>query len=191
MVKNGIPEKFVGIAPGTVWNTKRWPAEHFSRLTQLFGDAGVHVVAVGGEADRTLCEGLRTQVRTGGYATAAGELSLLESAELIRRSSLLVANDSAPMHIALAMGTPVIAIYGATVPGFGFAPYGPSDVVVETMGLTCRPCTKHGGDRCPIETFVCMKEIAAERVYAIAERMLEARTERSTKPPASRDLQKP
>ena len=88
-----------------------------------------------------------------------GELTLLQSGELIRRCRVLIANDSAPMHMAVAVRTPVVAIFGATVPEFGFTPLGEHDVVVQTLGLECRPCAIHGGTSCPIKTFVCMKDI--------------------------------
>jgi len=64
------------------------------------------------------------------------------------------------------METPVIAIFGPTVPAFGFAPQGVNDEVIERQGLTCRPCSVHGGDACPIKTFVCMKEIIPDAVFA-------------------------
>lgn len=69
------------------------------------------------------------------------------------------------MHIAVAMETPVAAIFGATVPAFGFSPRGKHDIVVETRGLACRPCSIHGGNKCPIETFECMEKITADKVY--------------------------
>jgi heptosyltransferase-2 len=68
------------------------------------------------------------------------------------------------MHIAVAVRTPVVAIFGATIPGFGFAPRGPRDTVIETNGLKCRPCSIHGGKRCPIKTFECMLAIDPEVV---------------------------
>jgi len=62
------------------------------------------------------------------------------------------------------MGTRVVSIFGATIPRFGFGPIGPSDIVIETDGLTCRPCSIHGGDECPIGTFECMQRIEPLRV---------------------------
>ena len=151
------------IAPGTVWNTKRWPEERFTEIAKRLADSHFAVFLIGGNDDRDLCS--RISAAAGECVrTASGDLSLLESAELVRRCRILIANDSAPMHIALAVGTPVLAIYGATVPAYGFAPYGPHDRVVETTGLACRPCTPHGGDRCPITTFDCMNKITVDRV---------------------------
>jgi heptosyltransferase-2 len=68
------------------------------------------------------------------------------------------------MHLACAVGTPVVAIFGATVPEFGFSPCGKRDVVVQIEGLPCRPCSIHGGNKCPIRTFDCMLKISPEEV---------------------------
>ena len=96
--------------------------------------------------------------------SAAGKLSLLESADLIGRCAVLVTNDSAPLHLGMAMRTPVIALFGPTVPRFGFGPRGKHDEVVEQHGLACRPCSIHGGKSCPIGTFDCMRRITPEIV---------------------------
>jgi heptosyltransferase-2 len=69
------------------------------------------------------------------------------------------------MHLANAVGTKVIAIFGATVPEFGFYPIGKDDIVMQTLGLKCRPCSIHGGDKCPIKTFDCMHNIKAKDIY--------------------------
>lgn len=156
----------VAVAPGTVWNTKRWPKERFAGLCSALAAEHRTVILIGGADDAALCREIARTSAPECVFSAAGDLTLLQSAELIRRCAVLVSNDSAPMHLALAVGTPVVAIYGATIPGFGFAPYGPHDSVVETKGLSCRPCSIHGGDRCPIGTFECMQRIAPADVLA-------------------------
>ena len=163
----------VALAPGSKWDTKRWPPEYYARLGSMLTARGLAVVLVGGTEDRELCERIATAIGTAGVLDAAGKLSLLESAEMIRRSSVLVSNDSAPVHLGVAVGTPVLALFGPTVRDFGFTPAGPKDEVIEMAGLACRPCrskylkrlNKHGGKACPIGTFVCMKEIAPEMVF--------------------------
>ena len=95
--------------------------------------------------------------------SVAGKTGLRETAALIKRCSVFVTNDSGPMHMATAVGTPVVAIFGPTVRGFGFSPLGKS-VVVESE-LKCRPCTLHGSDRCPKGHFECMKKITADSVF--------------------------
>lgn len=164
-------ETLVAIAPGSVWATKRWLEERFIELTRRLLVDGVFVALVGGSDDESLGERIEERIGSERIINAIGKLSLLQSAELIRRSRVLVCNDSAPMHLAVAMRTPVVAIFGATVPEFGFAPLGEHDVVVEVKGLPCRPCGIHGGDVCPVKTFDCMKRIRTdevlERVHAI------------------------
>jgi heptosyltransferase II len=166
------PASLVAIAPGTVWNTKRWLKEGFSSLAVNLDESGYEVVLVGSPEDRAMCEEIRILSGSSHVYNAAGMLSLLESAELIRRCNVLICNDSAPMHMAAAVGTPVVAIFGATVPAFGFGPSGPRDVVVETQGLSCRPCSIHGGAKCPIKTFDCMKNISYTRVFQTVSKVL-------------------
>ncbi len=159
-----FPSKIVTIAPGSVWNTKRWLPERFIDLAKKVVQNGFGVVLIGGGEDEELGRSILDAVDSPRCVSAIGALTLLQSAELIRRSHVLVSNDSAPMHLAVAMQTPVVAIFGATVPSFGFAPYGVHDVVVETPGLECRPCNIHGGPHCPIKTFDCMTRIEADGV---------------------------
>ena len=155
---------FIAVAPGSVWNTKRWPEAGFVSLVRSLLADRWRVVLVGGPGDRSLCARIRAAAADPGLADASGRLSLLESAELISRCAAIVSNDSAPMHLAVATGTPVLAIVGPTLPSFGFAPLGPRDRVVETTGLACRPCSIHGGTTCPTGTFDCMNRISAARV---------------------------
>jgi heptosyltransferase-2 len=156
--------KVIAIAPGSVWNTKRWPEENYIELVRLLTKEGCAIILVGGEADRELSGRIVSAPGISSVIDATGKLSLLQSAELLGRCAALVSNDSAPMHLAVAMRTPVVAIFGATVPSFGFAPMGRLDRIVETNGLRCRPCGKHGGKRCPVGTFECMQAISSVRV---------------------------
>ncbi len=160
----------IGIAPGTVWNTKRWP--RFTELVEKLVKDDHSIVLIGGKDDELLCGNISRSVASPRVLSAAGMLTMLQSAELLRRCRLLICNDSAPMHMAVAMRTPVVSIFGATVPGFGFFPYGKRDVVVETKGLPCRPCAIHGGDECPIRTFDCMMNISADMVLQNIEKVI-------------------
>jgi len=157
-------KNIIGLAPGTIWNTKRWPAERFALVCSQAASERTAVVLLGGKEDEALCREITAAAHSFHVFSVAGRLNLLQSAEMIRRCSVVLTNDSAPMHMAVAMQTPVIAIFGATIPGFGFAPRGPHDIVLETNGLPCRPCSIHGGNRCPIKTFDCMLSITPEAV---------------------------
>ena len=166
VAENGLNryKNIVAVAPGTIWNTKRWPSDRFAAVCRHIASENVAIVLVGGGEDTELCKEVLEASQAKNVFSVAGKLSLLQSAELIRRCTVLISNDSAPMHIAVAVGTPVVAIFGATIPEYGFAPRGPFDIVLEMKGLPCRPCSIHGGTTCPIKTFDCMLSIAPEIV---------------------------
>jgi heptosyltransferase II len=154
---------FVALAPGSVWATKRWPsfAELAAQIPRRFG-----IVIVGGAEDGELARTIVAQAPTRAL-DATGRLSLLASAELIGRAAGLVTNDSLPQHLASAMGTPTVTVYGPTLPAFGFGPLAQRHAIVEhPPGLECRPCSAHGPQRCPRGHFRCMREISAATVSA-------------------------
>jgi heptosyltransferase-2 len=152
-------EPLIAVAPGSVWGTKRWP--YYPELALALAD-GPRFVIVGGADDRELAASIvAAQPRA---IDATGQLSLLASAELIGRTSVLVTNDSAPLHLASAMGTPTLAIFGPTVPDFGFGPLAPRHAVAGHESLECRPCDRHGPQRCPLGHFRCMRELEAAAV---------------------------
>ena len=165
-------EKFIIIAPGSVWFTKRFPEEKFVTLLDYFTVDSIKIILIGSESDRELCERILSDSKNKNIYNLAGELSLLQSAELIKRAKLLITNDSAPLHIANSVGIKVIAIFGATVPAFGFYPYGKNDVVFEINGLDCRPCAIHGGNKCPVKTFDCLLKINEKEIYRTLLKMM-------------------
>jgi heptosyltransferase-2 len=165
---NADSKRLIALAPGSVWATKRWP--YYSELAAELSAMG-RVVVVGSDADRPLASEIVKA--TGGHATdTTGRLSLLASAELIGRSAVLVSNDSAPLHLASAMNTPTVAVFGPTVPGIGFGPLADRSHVAEREGLDCRPCHRHGPDRCPLGHWRCMREITPDAVAQLARALL-------------------
>lgn len=158
-------EKFITISPATVWETKRYPERKFIEMLDYLNEDKIPVVLLGGKEDLELCKYIKDKTINKNVFISASKLNILQSAYLIKKSSLLISNDSSPMHLANAVGTKVIAIFGATVPEFGFYPIGKDDIVMQTLGLKCRPCSIHGGDKCPIKTFDCMLNIKAKDIY--------------------------
>jgi heptosyltransferase-2 len=132
---------------------------------------GVGVVLLGGAADRELCHQIARSAG-GDVPIAAGELSLLPAAALMENCRLVLSNDSAAAHLAAAAGRPVVAIFGPTVPRFGFAPFGGDHLIVQKE-LDCRPCGVHGGNRCRRKTFACMREISPRQVLQAIDAILE------------------
>ncbi|GLC28127.1 glycosyltransferase family 9 protein [Roseisolibacter agri] len=160
---------FVAVAPGSVWATKRWP-EYPALAAALAAD--LPVVVVGGPGDRELAAAIVAACPPGRALDVTGRLSLLASTELLRRAALLVTNDSAPQHLASAVGTPTLTIFGPTVPEFGFGPLAPGSRTAGVAGLVCRPCDPHGPARCPLGHWRCMREQGADAIVALARAQL-------------------
>ncbi|HEU5219801.1 MAG TPA: lipopolysaccharide heptosyltransferase II [Gemmatimonadales bacterium] len=157
LAARNIAPGFIALAPGSIWGTKRWPG-----YGELAATLDQPVVIVGGPEDRPLAESVaagRPRVHI-----AAGELSLPAASALIARAGVLVTNDSAPLHLASAVGTPVVALFGPTIPAFGFGPRGERDRIVEHGSMPCRPCSSHGPMVCPLGHHRCLREIGIERV---------------------------
>ena len=170
LARHGVSstDALVALAPGSVWATKRWP--YFAELAaRLASDA--RLVVVGGADDASLAKAIAAAVPN--VIDATGHLSLLASAELIGRARALVTNDSAPLHLASATGTPTVAIFGPTVPSFGFGPLAPHSVVVGHEALRCRPCDRHGPQRCPLGHHRCMRELEPAGVAELVRSFLQ------------------
>jgi heptosyltransferase II len=161
---HGLSDPFVALAPGSAWGTKRWP--FFPELATLL-HGRFAVVVVGGNGDFATGETIISQLPPGRGLNAAGKLSFLGSAELIARATAAVANDSAAQHLASAMRTTTITVYGPTVPEFGFSPLAPGSRTAGVTGLACRPCHRHGPPRCPLGHWRCMRELSSEQVHRI------------------------
>ena len=167
----GIRGEFVVLAPGSQWGSKRWP--YFPELARGLAPE-IPLALVGGPGDRADARQIRTALGSGTpVADATGVLSLLAAGELIRRARVLISNDSAPVHLASAVGTPTVEIYGPTAPVFGFAARAAWSRIVEPEPLECRPCHHHGPPACPLGHHRCMREIPISRVLAEVRTLLQ------------------
>jgi heptosyltransferase-2 len=176
LAAHGVGPGFVAMAPGSVWGTKRWPY-----YGELASRTDAPVVIVGSRQDAPLAQSI-AQSSGGRAVSAAGALSLRESAALIRRARVLVTNDSAPLHLATAVGTPVLALFGPTVPEFGFGPRRPGDVTLGHAELSCRPCSRHGPQVCPLGHHRCMRDLSVEAVSKAMATMASAEESRAICP---------
>ena len=165
------------LAPGSVWTTKKWPSEKFAELAiKLITKFNAVIFLIGGDADGELCTSIQASV--GKFCVnTAGMLSLSQSAALLSHCRILVSNDSAPTHLGIASECQVLTIFGPTVPRQGFAPYGQDDNIIEKE-LSCRPCSSHGSNTCPLGTHACMQDIHVNDVLTKVERIL--KNERKT-----------
>ena len=174
--KNGISEAgtFLTMQIGTssVQSWKRWSMERWAKLAEMLIEAGLKIVAVGSSGERKLIEETfaRLAVKP---VNAAGELTLNQTAALIKRSSLLVCCDSGLMHVGVAVDTPVVAIYG-----MGHykrnAPLDKKHVIIR-KDLPCSPCVTMEGtakaEAC--RDRICLSRITVEEVYEAAMKQLD------------------
>jgi heptosyltransferase II len=161
----------IGVNPGSVWPTKRWWMEGFAEFIDLVNARlDCQVLLFGGPEDADIVA--RLSERCAGTAVnLAGKFSLRELPAAIGRCQVFVTNDSGPMHIAVARKVPTVAIFCATTPDLGFYPYSANAIVVQKQ-LACRPCTTHGGRRCPLAHENCIRQIRPQTVLAAAEKLL-------------------
>ena len=163
----------VGLHPGSVWATKRWSAEGFARLIGMLKERyPCEILLFGGSEDAQVIA--QVQNLCGGRAVSLVErIALSELPAALGLCKVLVTNDSGPMHIAVARAVPVVAIFCATTPALGFYPYSSKAIVLE-KDLPCRPCSSHGGRRCPLGTEDCIRLIGPEQVFQAVERLLDS-----------------
>ncbi len=165
----GTSEPFVALAPGSAWGTKRWP--YYVELAKRLSD-NYRIAIIGSKADTAVAAAISVALPPGMVINSVGLLPLLASAELIGRAQAIVTNDSAPQHLASAMGTPTLTIFGPTVPEFGFGPLAERSAVAGHDTLSCRPCDRHGPRRCPLGHWRCMRELSPEYISSLLTEVL-------------------
>jgi heptosyltransferase II len=153
------------IAPGSVWKTKRWPPTYFASAAEQLVEREFAVVFIGSSQDVETMKEVKALITTP-HINLVGKTTIAQAAVVISRSKFLLANDSAPVHMATALGVPSVVVFGPTVREFGFAPPIELGTVVEHSTLWCRPCTSHGSNDCPIHTHECMTGIVPEQVLS-------------------------
>jgi heptosyltransferase-2 len=154
---------YITVSPASLWFTKQYPEEKWiDFLNNISSD--LVVLLLGSEADKSLCERIKSQTRAN-VMNLAGQLSFLESAAIMKSAVMNYVNDSAPMHLASAVNAPVAAIFCSTVPAFGFGPLSDNAHIVEIKDLLyCRPCGLHGFKQCPEGHFKCALTIQTNQL---------------------------
>ncbi len=156
-VAPSLPRRYAVLLPGANWATKRWPAENFSALVQPLRERlGLQSVLAGGASDVALASRIRADVNLVGRTNLRELVALLEGAELV------IANDSGPMHIATALGRPLVTPYGPTNP-IRTGPYRRPESVVR-LDIPCSPCYSR---QCSHQS--CLRWLSADAVLRMAE----------------------
>jgi lipopolysaccharide heptosyltransferase II len=156
MIPSYLP--LIGLHPGAKDLFKQWPASHFVELgNRLVQHLGCQVLVTGGQGETALVESIASQIKDA--IPLAGKLSLRPFAALVKRFSLMISNDTGPMHIAFAVETPTVALFTPTDPKL-CGPYFASRARVIKKQPTCTPCLRK---KCP-EPF-CLLQISPQEVF--------------------------
>jgi heptosyltransferase-2 len=165
----------LGIAPGARWDTKRWPVERFATLVAEHAAAGGRSrIFLGPQEEAWFTAGPLGPAAAAAGADVVRGASLPEVARGLAGCAAVVTNDSGLLHLAEAVGTPVVALYGPTVRAFGYFPVRPDSVALET-DLECRPCSRNGRRPCHRGDLACLDRIAVPDVQAALAPLLAAR----------------
>jgi heptosyltransferase-2 len=152
---------FIAVAPGSRWPAKRW--DGFATLCEML-PRDERILLVGDSADRAFTAPIARALGDR-CLDIAGVPSLMNTAAHIARCRLFVGNDSGLMHLAEAVGVPVVALFGPTVETFGYYPSLAKSRVIERR-LACRPCSRNGSIPCPKGTGECLTRIDVDPVLA-------------------------
>jgi len=155
---------YIAFVLGATHATKRLPEE---KIMDICSQLKQQVVLLGGKSEMEI--GRRIALAAGSHIIdLCGKLSLYESASVVRDAAVVLTHDTGLMHIAAAFQKTIVSVWGNTVPEFGMYPFYPTGIQrntsLEVLGLSCRPCSKIGFDRCPKGHFKCMQGIPTERV---------------------------
>ncbi|QWD77725.1 lipopolysaccharide heptosyltransferase II [Polynucleobacter sp. MWH-Svant-W18] len=159
------PQSIYVLCPGAEYGpTKRWPTDHFAKLTKLLlaENSSNQVILLGGKGDHILGQEITSQAgAVDNLQNWCGETSLDEAIALISMSKAVISNDSGLMHIAAALNTPQIAIFGSSDPAH--TPPLSNKAKVIWLNMSCSPCHKR---ECPLGHLLCLKDILPEQVFA-------------------------
>lgn len=160
----------IGLAPGGRWKNKLWPVNYFRTVAEYFLEKDFHVALVGGPEDTDICK-VVSAGREHEITDLSGRINLRQSLALVARCVVLVTNDSATLHMAWAVNTPRVAIFGPTVREFGFV-IDDSNTIVLERDEKCRPCHVHGGNKCRMNDKRCLSGIEPDIVIKAAKELL-------------------
>jgi heptosyltransferase-2 len=163
----------LGLAPGAQWDPKRWPQEHWVALLELARQAqpDLAIRVFLGPREASWFDGSPLDRALGALGPGVEiirDRPLTEVARQLAGCRVLVCNDSGLLHLAEAVGTPVVALFGPTVRAFGYAPSLGGSTLLETLGLECRPCSRNGKRPCHRGDLACLVRIEPQTVWRAA-----------------------
>ncbi len=161
-------KEYIGLVIGGMHYTKQMPPD---KLIQLIRSLHMPVILLGSNEDRSLGNEITKACPEANIHNACGQFNINQSASLVRQAFMIITPDTGLMHIAAAFKKKIISVWGNTVPEFGMYPYlpDPDSSIFEVHGLSCRPCSRIGYEKCPKKHFRCMNEQDIEGIARLAD----------------------
>lgn len=171
-------QKLVAVSPFTSrrWIAKRWGMDRFAELIDRLGKEGIRTVLIGAPGEEPLARELIQKTQSS-LLNLVGKTTIVELGVLLKGCRVLVGHDSAPLHAAAAVGTPLIALFGPTDPQRHLPPY--KEGTVFYRHLICQPCYK---TRCPLVHHNCLESVTVEEVYQEVKKYLRDEGRRTLRP---------
>ena len=160
--------KYIVMIPGSAWKTKMWHWQGYRKVAKHFLHKGFGIVLLGAPSDKSVNDKVSNGL---GIYDAAGK-SISDAMHIVKNAKLVICNDSMALHMASAFKIPNVAIFCATSPEFGFAPWENDAIVVEKKDLACKPCHRHGKQTCPNKTEACMNDLSHSEVIRATSKLL-------------------
>ncbi len=163
-------KEFAILIPGSAWKTKRWKWQGFKEVAEDLISKGKRVVIFGSGAEKEICQKVAEGLSC---INLAGMSTISESIAIMKKASLVVCNDSMSLHMASALKVPNVSVFCATSPAFGFGPWRNKAAVVEMQGLSCKPCRRHGSNKCPTGTEACMNDLGSDKIILEIDKLIQ------------------
>jgi heptosyltransferase-2 len=155
---------YVCFAPASIWYTKQLPIDQWIALAKSIA-SNYKLIFLGASGDREFCDQIIKTVGKDNTVNLCGELTMLQSAALMKDAKMNYVNDSAPLHLASSINAPATAFFCSTIPAFGFGPLSDQSKVAQIdYKLECRPCSLHGKKVCPEGHFKCGHDINLKNI---------------------------
>lgn len=171
LLKKDTNKTIITIHVSSRWKTKKWPYKNFLKVIEYFSNKEYLVIVLGDIKEDIEVHQYLLVKQNINTINLIGKTSIDDLISIIRNSNIYITNDSGPMHIAAALGVPIVAIFGPTTKNLGFFPYTEKAIVLEKK-LKCRPCSKHGGNSCKRGHFDCMNKISYKEVIEATLKLL-------------------
>lgn len=166
-------EGYIAFVIGGTFFTKRLPNDKVIHLCQKINKP---IILLGGNTEVENAVKIMRKLGIAKIFNGVNKYGISQSASILKNADLVITNDTGMMHIAAAFKKPIISLWGNTIPEFGMTPYygnkeleQQNSTIIQVEGLSCRPCSKLGFDRCPKGHFKCMNEINEEKILKAIE----------------------